>query len=137
MTGTADIAVLLEETADINDIVKNNKPPRVPSIDQASELSKTKVLKKTFGNGRRRCEVKKSHCITHNKKLVKVKQKRVIGSNGVLEVKSFEVPILVCPSSARPGNPALGESLNTQVIRKQTKKSEALVCNQTIEGRVD
>ena len=134
------MAVVVEETADINDTAKNNEPPRVPPIDQASKFTKTKILKKTFSNGRGACEVKKSRCITHNKKLVKeskLKQKKVIGSNGILEVKSFEVPILVCPSSVRPGNPALGESDKAKVICKQIKRSEDLACNQIIEGKVD
>ena len=91
-------------------------------------------MKKTFSNGRGGCEVKKSRCITHNKKLVKeskVKQKRVIGINGDLEVKSIVVPELVCPSSA------LGESLYNPLIRQQTRKPEDLTCDQTIEGKVN
>ena len=66
-----------------------------------------------------------------------MKQKRVIGINGELEVKSIVVPELVCPSSARPENPALGESLYNPLIRQQTRKPEDLTCDQTIEGKVN
>ena len=66
-----------------------------------------------------------------------MKQKRVIGKNGILEVKNLEVPILVCPSSAVPVNPALGESGKNKVMVSQIKRSEDLPCNQTIEGKAD
>ena len=135
-----DITITLEETADINNTGRNNEPPGVPPSDQASKITDIKSLKKTFSNGRGGYVIKNSRCITHNKKLIKelkLKQKRVIGKNGILEVKSLEVPILVCPSSAIPENPALGESKKNKVICSQIKRSEDSPCNQIIEGKAD
>ena len=105
-------------------------------------------MKNTLGNKKNEgvCNIEKSRCITHRKKLVKdqiLKKKRVINKEGILEVKSIAVPILVCPGRniqniARPDTiSALGESQNQMNIHTdRVKESLNLPGSQPIEGKV-
>ena len=70
-----------------------------------------------------------------------MKQKRVIGNNGELEVRNIEVPILVCPDRhkiARPeNNSTLGENnKNVRTNIQNDKKDSTLPSAQSIEGKV-
>ena len=72
-----------------------------------------------------------------------MKQKRVIGRNGVLEVRNIEVPILVCPDRnimniARPDTISAlgGNTQNIQTNKHTDRRTELLPGAQSIEGKV-
>ena len=119
----------------------------MPSSNQTSTIEGNNRVKNTLGNKKNEgvCNIEKSRCITHRRKLVKdqiLKKKRVINKEGILEVKSIAVPILVCPDRnimniARPDTiSALGG--NTQMNRHTDRRTESLnlPSSQSIEGKV-
>ena len=130
---TEEILIDIEET---ENTVQNTELPVVPSNSMSNNYEKKKA-------DRPRCAVKNSRCITHKKKLRKemiTKQKRVIGKDGILEVRNIDVPILVCPDRhntdiARPDiNSALGEDYKNN--RQDNKNNSNLPGAQLIEGKV-
>ena len=70
-----------------------------------------------------------------------LKQKRVIGKNGELEVRNIEVPILVCPDRHNIAGPdrnsALGANMGNIKNNGQEDKNFSLIPGaQIIEGKV-